>query len=44
MTLCSQCGYATPVSSRFGLYLCIITGKLKKARDTCNVTLQDLNP
>jgi len=39
MATCGQCGYATPVSNRFSLYLCIMTGRLKKGRDTCDVTL-----
>lgn len=34
---CGSCGYATLVSSRHGLYLCIITGQLKHARDLCDV-------
>jgi len=37
MATCSQCGYATPITSRFGLYFCIYTGHLKRAHDTCNL-------
>lgn len=34
---CGCCGYATPISSRHGLYLCIHTGRLKRSRDPCDV-------
>jgi len=37
MATCGQCGYATPISSRFRLYLCIYTGRLKRARDPCDL-------
>jgi len=43
MATCSQCGYATPITSRFSLYLCILTGKLKHARDTCDVPSAAMN-
>jgi len=38
MGSCGTCGYATPISSRFNLYLCTKTGKLKKGQDTCGAS------
>jgi hypothetical protein len=37
LTHCSACPSATPISYRFGLYLCIFTGRLKHALDPCDV-------
>jgi len=36
MAGCQACRYATPITSRFSLYLCTKTGKLKRGRDTCD--------
>lgn len=34
---CEICGYATPIVSRRGLYLCIWTGRLRRHGDPCKV-------
>jgi len=43
MAGCQACGYATPITSRFTLYLCVWTGRLKRARDPCDVPQAAMN-
>ena len=40
---CGSCGYGTPFSRASRLYLCVITGKMKRARDPCDAPQAVMN-